>query len=265
LLDVNGYDVKCKFFVQIGLTYDIFRGFFMFKTSTKLAVAALFAVSGSSQAATTILSESFNGVDATYHTYVPGDLIGGSYTTYFNPGTVTNADNVWNVTGVSVDAVQFPAFGAIGAPVSLELSGSPAPGGISYAGSAIKITSGNTYTLTFAYAGDPGSLGNYGNNGHVASTAFDVTWNGGIFAVPSNLLAGNTAGNVSYFTSSFTAVANSTLNLSIYSSSLAPAGTVIDDIRVESMSPVPEPSQLAMMFAGVGAVLAIARRRRQQV
>jgi hypothetical protein len=236
----------------------------MLKSST----AALLLAATTSSFAATIFTETFeniNGAGAS-NTGGGGSAGGDAFYTYNAPSSLTDADNAWTVTGTSVDVVVSPDFGSFPAPStrSLELSGSPAPGGISL-NQSIGTIAGLLYQLTFGYAGNPGITGT--TNPHSASTPFYVSWNGGLTFVedPSPPVAG-IGGVVNYASTSWLSD-GSNLSLSFYTLLGMPSGTVIDNISVDSItevSAVPEPGEWAMMIAGLGVVSVIARRRKQQ-
>jgi hypothetical protein len=234
----------------------------------KTSIAALLVVASTSGFAATILTETFEGIVGTGAVNTGFDNGHVSYYTYLQGTSLTGADNGWVVTNPSglatdsVDVVIYPDFGAIPPPgsKSLELSGSPAPGGISLT-STIATMTGVTYQLSFDYAGNPG-IANISNL-HSASTPFSVIWNAGTTLVssPSPALAG-LAGVVRY---SATWVSDgSNLSLAFKTDLGSYSGTVIDNIDVSSISAVPEPGEWAMMIAGLGVVSVIARRRKQQ-
>jgi hypothetical protein len=231
----------------------------------KIAVAVLFTAVSVSSFGASIFTETFEGINGTGASNVGGGGTAGgdAFYTYNAPSALTGADKAWLVTGTSVDVVIYPDFGAIPAPStrSLELSGSPAPGGITL-NQAISTVAGTSYQLSFDYAGNPGFGGL--TNPHAASTDFNVNWNGSntLVTFASSALPG--IAGVVHYVSSVWVSDGSALSLSFYTTLSASSGTVIDNIDVSSVSAVPEPGEWAMMIAGLGMVSVIARRRKQQ-
>jgi PEP-CTERM motif len=62
---------------------------------------------------------------------------------------------------------------------------------------------------------------------------------------------------------SFTFVANPLASYHLYFSGLGAQGLLVDNVAVTMAAPVPEPESFAMMFAGLGALGFMARRRKQ--
>ena len=154
------------------------------------------------------------------------------YTTIF-----AGSLGAWTVGGTSLDLIE-DAYGAI-TNVSVDLAGTPGPGVLSQGFTAMI---GSVYTLTFDYANNGGSVLNVS----LGSTAMSFS---PIVPGTSTLTwtATSTAGMVSF--NSGTAIVN--------------GGPVIDNV-VLTVTPVPEPTTVAMLLAGLGALGFMGGRRRSR-
>jgi len=189
-------------------------------------LAAAFAVSllstGAAQAAGNLL------IDGNFDAFA-GQVTLGSYTK-IDAGAL----GAWTVTGVSVDLI-LGAYNAISG-VSIDLAGSPGPGGLTQ---SFNATAGYTYTLTFDYANNGGTELNVG----LGTSTHQIT-----------NLAPNSA---SY---SWTANATGTQWVSFNSGTAGGnSGPVIDNVMLTA---VPEPETYALLLAGLGVIGMLSSRRR---
>lgn len=159
----------------------------------------------------------------------------GSYTKVVaNSGAISG----WTVSGNSVDLIR-NAYNAINS-VSVDLAGSPGPGGLSQSFAAI---AGYTYELKWDYFKN-GGFGNLLVS--VGTSSVNIT------SEPSAAVFGQTL--------LFTAPTSGSFNVSFSTSVASNNGPVIDNIQL-TVSAVPEASEWAMMLAGLGVIGLITRRR----
>ena len=161
-----------------------------------------------------------------------GQVANGDYTTVFAPGTL----GAWTVGDTSVDLVR-NAYGAIN-NISVDLSGTPGPGSISQ---SFMAQAGYSYQLSFDYyKNTPGTdLG--------VNFAGQASTYGPAMAVTSVTLM-------------WTADASGTQWVT-FSGGEGVTGPTLDNVML-TVTAVPEPSALALMLAGIGAIGFVARRRK---
>lgn len=146
----------------------------------------------------------------------------------------------WTVTGTSVDLIQ-ANYGFI-TNVSVDLAGTPGPGGITQSFTA---TAGYTYKLEWDYFKN-GGFGNLLVS--VGSSSLNITSN------PASIVY-----NQSLF---FTAPTSGPFSVSFSTANGTNNGPVVDNIAL-TVAAVPEASEWAMMAAGLGMIGLIASRRRR--
>jgi|SRR5271165_1840002 len=199
-----------------------------------VAVAAV-ASASAALAANVVVDGDFNNTNAAFQTIFSGSTF-----------------NAWTVTNGSIDLIggywQSPSGANAatgGTNGSVDLDGDN-PGGISQLIGG--LTSGNTYTLTFALSGNP--------DGGPSTKSVDVS----IGSVANDnftyTTTSNTHTNMQYIIESvsFTANASNTLSLVSQDASSSPYGPVVGDVSIVAGSSIPEASTWAMMFAGFAAL-----------
>lgn len=194
------------------------------KIRKQLAAAALLATAFGAQAATNLLADGdFEGL---------AGLLGGNDWLTVTGGNTLGA---WTVEATSVDLI-LGNYGAID-NVSVDLSGSPGPGSLKQSFTAV---AGVTYTLTWDYF----------KNGE--GTDLGVT-------LGDKTLTLGAPGAVTTGTLSWTATSAGTQWVS-FSGGNGNDGPTLDNVFLAAA--VPEPETYALMLAGLGLVVGLARRRK---
>lgn len=159
---------------------------------------------------------------------------------YFAPQTFGN----WTVESGSVDLIRAPRWQASSGTQCIDLSGQGA--GVIY--QDLATTSGHTYTLSFAFAGNP----EHSEPDMVKHLA--VYWGGILVASPTFDTTTHTMANLGWIPLSYEVTAtSSTTRLRFQSLDNSPSGPAIDNIAV-----TPEPSSVAVLaIVGMG----LGRRR----
>lgn len=206
------------------------------RPGTRLIAALAFALSGTAQASTVLLSENFNSA-------IPGTIFAGSVPGSFVMGG-GSVDVLGNLHGSFFLCPDGPGNNCI------DLNGS-GPGTIRSAAS-FNLVAGNTYELSFDLA--PGPESEYKATVSLGSHTGVFTAVKGTGFVHMSML----------FTQS---VADTGVKVT-FSGAVAPGkpaywGPVIDNVVLtETTPPVPEPETYAMCLAGLGLLGAAARRRK---
>jgi hypothetical protein len=230
--------------------FKLFLRIFMIKVLAGIS-AALFV---SSASAVTVFSEDFES-------WAVNKTVG--YSAYFGtpvlnaPATISpslyTAGNGWSLGG-SVDTV-FGGYGAING-TSIDLAGTPGPGTLY--NTITGLTVGNSYTYSFNYAANGGSLaftyntspGGHNSNNWMQLTGLNPTSSLPFQSYSTTFVAGSTTLAIG-----FSSITNANFGTGGYVAS----GT-IDDVKL--VTAVPEPGETAMLLAGLGVIGLIVRRRR---
>ena len=168
--------------------------------------------------------------DGNFENFAPMVASGG-YTTV-NHGSSLGA---WTVGAQSVDLIR-NAFGSIN-DVSIDLSGTPGPGSLSQ---TFMAQQGSTYTLSFDFF----------RNG--AGTDMGVSFGGQDFVY--------TPGASATSASLVWTAESSGLQTITFTGGNGNQGPTLDNVMLTAA--VPEPSSIALMLAGLGAMGIAARRRK---
>jgi hypothetical protein len=215
-----------------------------------VAIAALtFATSAS---AATVFFQDFNSItpNTLSLTTLPGFTVAGSTV------DVVGASNPYGITGITSNVV--------------DLDGTPGPATIISSPSSFAYNAGDIVTLSLLLGGaqrgsvsdtfvlglafsNPASVANFTGAGYFSS----------VTALPSTTL--NLAGADPFALSSisFTATNAGTLGFSFGTTSSDNVGPLLDDVKLDVTSTVPEPSTWAMMILGFAGVGFMAFRKRK--
>lgn len=203
------------------------------KRFARTASAAAFVLACTGANAASLLSNGDFELDAS-------DVASGGHT---RVGAGASTINDWTVVGTSVDLIR-NAYGAI-ANVSVDLAGTPGPGGIEQ---SFVATANQAYRLSWEYFTNGASTINftisvYGSSGDLASVSIS---NAPSAITPSFL--------------DFVAPASNSYTVRFYTANESNNGPTVDNITLETRA-VPEPAQWALLLAGL-AVLGVSSRHR---
>jgi hypothetical protein len=222
------------------------------------ATVGLVVAAGAANAAT-VFSEDFNS----YPLAVPTNGNFGVWSTFTAPTatppffmtpSASAVDLIGSAT-VPVPGVAFDFYPNNGVYVDLDGTGNPAPG---FSGIATTITlpSAPSFNLSFSLGNNP-----FTSPSQVLAV---LVPNGNIpgASIISTQVAVNNSPNFATVSQSFTATAGVYQLAFVTNVTGDNGGAVIDNILVTA---VPEPGQLAMLFGGLGMIVAMAARRRRNV
>jgi hypothetical protein len=193
-----------------------------------------------------------------------GDAPGLSYTgsalTNWTVGAGYTVDVVSSTNPYGITVVP-PAMGNV-----LDLDGTPGPGWI-YSNSSFNFNAGDLVTLSFDVGGSQRSSGDdyFATGFYMDHTlASDVSGTGLIDLSVLNVGSGEvaTAVNIPGATSplfvsssiSFRALGSGSTSLGVYTTSADNIGPLLDNVRLDITSAVPEPATWALMILGFGAI-----------
>ena len=168
------------------------------------------------------------------------DISGSPFGSYITLDPASSYLVGWKVGGTSVDLIRAPYFGAIDG-ISVDMLGSPGPGSLSQ---TLTTVIGQSYKLSFDLSKNP-----------EASTAEQKTLEVSLTGASTKSYIG--AATVAHEVLTFTATSASTV-LTFAANAQSSWGAVLDNVSVTA---VPEPESYAMLLAGLGLMVTMARRR----
>jgi hypothetical protein len=158
----------------------------------------------------------------------------------------------WGLNSGSVDIIGVPDYPWYGPGSYIDMNGSTTQSGAIYTVQNFNLVAGKKYTISFDYGNNKNSNGDEGvkiifGSANVASLAVN--------GLIPNLLS---------YSVTFTSLVNDNVKLLLAgfgANDVDNGGVIIDNVRV---STVPLPAALPLFVAGLGALGAVGRRRKQK-